>query len=124
MLGVERQLQQHEEGEMALKEEDVLAAIPKGVIFPWIGTTKPPKGWAICDGTNGTPDLRGKFLMGATAEVAVGTQGGRSTHTHKVSKDGGRDGNGFEVNGECGLGNADPQDHTPPFHAVNYIVKL
>jgi microcystin-dependent protein len=35
--------------------------LPKGVIVAWNGT-KPPKGWALCDGENGTPDLRGRFI--------------------------------------------------------------
>jgi len=38
-------------------------AIPKGGIIAWNGTT-PPEGWAICDGNNGRPDLRGKFILG------------------------------------------------------------
>ena len=36
---------------------------PKGTIAAYWGST-PPKGWVICDGTNGTPDLRGKFVYG------------------------------------------------------------
>ena len=38
-------------------------AIPKGVIVAWSGTTT-PNGWRICDGTNNTPDLRGRFILG------------------------------------------------------------
>lgn len=39
-------------------------AIPPGAIIMWNGATI-PQGWAICDGTNGTPDLRGRFIIGA-----------------------------------------------------------
>lgn len=35
--------------------------LPTGVIVAWTGST-PPSGWALCDGTNGTPDLRGRFI--------------------------------------------------------------
>lgn len=35
--------------------------VPRGVIVAWSGTTA-PGGWAICDGQNGTPDLRGRFI--------------------------------------------------------------
>ena len=38
--------------------------VPKGAIMMWAGTTA-PAGWAICDGTQGTPDLQGRFILGA-----------------------------------------------------------
>lgn len=38
--------------------------IPIGGIIMWSGTT-PPNGWALCDGSNGTPDLRGRFVLGS-----------------------------------------------------------
>lgn len=34
------------------------------------------KGWHLCDGTNGTPDLRGRFILGASDAHAVGSTGG------------------------------------------------
>lgn len=37
--------------------------VPIGGIIMWSGTT-PPAGWALCDGTNNTPDLRGRFVVG------------------------------------------------------------
>ncbi|PKH49390.1 hypothetical protein CXF68_01225 [Tenacibaculum sp. Bg11-29] len=37
--------------------------IPKGTIVMWNGSTA-PKGWSLCDKTNGTPDLRGRFIVG------------------------------------------------------------
>ncbi len=41
-------------------------AIPKGVIVMWYGKVdQVPRGWALCDGTNGTPDLRARFIVGA-----------------------------------------------------------
>jgi len=40
-----------------------LNLLPKGVIVMWNGTM-PPTGWVLCDGTNGTPDLRGRFIIG------------------------------------------------------------
>ena len=36
------------------------------------------KHWHLCDGTNGTPDLRGRFILGANA---VGSTGGEENHT-------------------------------------------
>lgn len=44
-----------------------LNSVPTGVIMLWSGsTTDIPIGWALCDGQNGTPDLRSRFVMGAS----------------------------------------------------------
>lgn len=68
-------------------------ALPKtGDIIPFAGTTA-PTGWAICDGTNGTPDLRGYFVVGATSSANIGAAYGNSTHTHTYST------NSFNVDG-------------------------
>ena len=41
---------------------------PSGGIIMWSGATDDiPTGWVICDGQNGTPDLRNRFIVGATA---------------------------------------------------------
>lgn len=40
---------------------------PVGTIIPYAGNlSKIPYGWHVCDGTNGTPDLSGRFLEGTT----------------------------------------------------------
>lgn len=40
-------------------------SFPEGTILPYTGDlAKIPHGWVLCDGTNGTPDLRGRFLEG------------------------------------------------------------
>lgn len=45
------------------------APIPVGGIIMWSGTiANIPSGWALCDGTNGTPDLREKFVIGARVD--------------------------------------------------------
>ena len=43
-------------------------------------------GWHICDGTNGTPDLRGRFILGASDGHAVGSTGGEENHTLNVNE--------------------------------------
>ena len=53
-----------------------------GHILPFAGpTNKIPSGWVLCDGTNGTPDLRGKF-PGAKSNISVG---GTESHSHTFS---------------------------------------
>lgn len=59
------------------------AAVPPGGIILWSGAlTAIPDGWALCDGTQGTPDLRDRFIKGAAAGIAPGLTGGAATHTH------------------------------------------
>jgi len=53
----------------------------KGMIMDWYGEASDvPSGWAICDGTNGTPDLRDLFTVGAGKNYAFKSTGGQATH--------------------------------------------
>jgi len=59
------------------------ASLPAGLIVMWHGLiANIPSGWVMCDGQNGTPDLRSKFIKGAAAGVEAGSTGGALTHTH------------------------------------------
>ena len=56
--------------------------IPTGIIMMWHGLiANIPAGWVKCDGTNGTPDLRAKFVRGAPGTTEAGSTGGADTHT-------------------------------------------
>jgi len=56
--------------------------IPTGAVIMWSGAIAAiPAGWRICDGTNGTPDLRDRFVVGAGSTYAVGATGGANTVT-------------------------------------------
>lgn len=47
--------------------------VPKGVILMWSGRSDTiPAGWALCDGQYGTPNLVGRFVLGAAQEVKPG----------------------------------------------------
>jgi microcystin-dependent protein len=69
-------------------------AVPSGAILMWSGSIATiPTGWLICDGTNGTPDLRSKFIVGAGSTYAVNATGGTAdaivvSHTHTASTGG------------------------------------
>jgi hypothetical protein len=59
--------------------------VPRGAIIMWSGLlTNIPSGWALCDGSNGTPDLRDRFIYGVQAGENPGATGGNSAHTHDV----------------------------------------
>lgn len=65
-----------------------MASFPIGAIMYWSQASGAlPAGWQVCDGTNGTPDLRDRFVLGAGGSYAPGTVGGSNTftipsHTH------------------------------------------
>jgi microcystin-dependent protein len=69
-------------------------SIPTGLIAIWSGATGSiPSGWTLCNGTNGTPDLRNSFVIGAGSTYAVGATGGSAdaivvSHTHSVTDPG------------------------------------
>jgi len=43
--------------------------LPSGVIVMWSGTIATiPTGWYLCNGANSTPDLRDRFIVGATSD--------------------------------------------------------
>jgi len=64
-----------------------LSLVP-GVITAWAGAIGGvPHGWFLCDGTNGTPDLRDKFLVSDGPNFSVGDEGGSETHIHPFTSD-------------------------------------
>ena len=57
------------------------ALVPLGGIIMWSGTTI-PTGWALCNGSNGTPNLQDRFIVGAGSDrYAVGATGGSANAT-------------------------------------------
>jgi hypothetical protein len=70
--------------------------VPSGLIAIWSGSVGSiPSGWVLCNGQNGTPDLRNSFVLGAGNTYAVGATGGSTdaivpshNHTFSVSSTG------------------------------------
>jgi len=67
-----------------------------GMIILWSGTIATiPSGWVLCNGSNGTPDLRDKFIVGAKQDDSgiaktnvsgsLTISGGNVSHTHTDS---------------------------------------
>jgi microcystin-dependent protein len=99
------------------------ATIPAGLIAMWSGSIGSiPSGWYLCDGSNGTPNLADRFIVGAGSTYAVNATGGATTatlastnlpaHTHTATSTvtdaghshGGSGGNLFLVNGGGAFG--------------------
>lgn len=82
-------------GPVTATQDQLNSPVPQGGIILWSGVISAiPPGYVICDGTNGTPDLRNNFVMGAgsgssySAPLATGgssTSGPGGTHTHTVN---------------------------------------
>ena len=133
-----------------IPENNTSSIIPSGVIMMYYGNNI-PDGWALCDGTNGTPDLRNRFIIGAGDTYTSGDTGGESVHiltidempkhSHKMKYDStgwtairqshGTDGiventtssyDGQYSTEEVGNGNA--HNNMPPYYALCYIMKL
>jgi microcystin-dependent protein len=60
----------------------VHSVLPTGIIVMWNNTAASiPAGWQLCNGSNGTPDLRGQFIIGAGGSYDPATTGGAATVT-------------------------------------------
>ena len=59
--------------------------IPSGLICMWSGSTV-PTGWYLCNGQNGTPDLRDRFVVGSGSSYSIGATGGENSHTLTVNE--------------------------------------
>lgn len=57
---------------------------PSGLIVMWSGPFADiPSGWVLCNGQNGTPDLRDRFILGASKKT--GEVGG--SHSRKLTEE-------------------------------------
>jgi len=105
--------------------------IPRGIICMWSGSIATiPAGWAFCNGANGTPDLRDRFVICPTVDIGdvpmtivtgVWLQsGGTVNHMHEISGDEVHEGTGARVLDT----ETTWEKHVPPFFALAYIMKL
>lgn len=109
----------------------------KGLIALWSGSIASiPEGWHLCDGDEGTPDLRDRFVVGAGDSYAVAETGGDIEHNHTGSSGTSsfylNDGSGVAAGTDLkrdgpvhGVGlEIDNSNHLPPYYAVCYIMHL
>ena len=119
--------------------------VPSGGIVMWSGAINAiPTGYQLCNGTNGTPDLRDRFIVGAGSAYSIGDTGGSNTvtlsesqlpaHTHRFSRideavetggatvmDGPTSGTDFSPET---IGNGDAHENRPPYYALAYIMRM
>ena len=97
--------------------------VPIGGIINWSGAIVDiPAGYQLCDGTNGTPNLRDKFVVGAGTTYAVDDHGGAATHTHTMNVVSDRDSVGSDS--AVDTSPTDAASSLPPYLALAYIQRL
>jgi len=111
--------------------------VEPGIIGQWSGSAGSiPAGWALCDGSQGTPDLRDKFIIAAGGTFAPGAIGGSEDHTHSFSANSHTHtigvGTGISagsqyrnsVEGSVASGITAAGSSMPPYYALCFIMKL
>jgi len=100
-----------------------LDMVPIGGIINWSGAVVDiPSGYQICDGTNGTPNLKNKFVVGAGDTYAVDAAGGDLTHHHEFSE-AVVSGTGAEMSPNI-TGSTASSSNLPPYLALAYIQRM
>jgi len=118
--------------------------LPAGGVILWSGSIASiPAGYVLCDGDNGTPDLRNDFIVGAQQDVegvpksnmGSGPQqtGGLDEHSHVVFSDGnfslaggtdlGPSGAASAAGTNSDIGVTNNAAQIPAFFALAYIMK-
>jgi len=132
-----------------------LGMFPVGSIVLWNNSVSTiPDGWRLCDGTSGTPNLSGRFVVGYDAGdgdyTAVGKTGGEKTHkltvsempshSHSITMWGGdiaddwknqnslyltHDKYGYHNDREfSSVGGDQPHENRPPYYVLCYIMRV
>ncbi len=71
----------------AIQTQITSSLFPAGGIILWSGSTASiPSGWVLCNGSNSTPDLRDRFVVGAGSSYGVNATGGASSVTLSTSQ--------------------------------------
>ena len=87
------------------------SGVPTGIIVMWNSTAASiPAGWQLCDGTNGTPDLRGQFIIGASA--VTGDYGDNDNDADDSEYPVGNTGGASSASISIGVGNLPSHSHT------------
>lgn len=129
-----------------------IGAVPVGTIILWYGKAADvPTGWAVCNGENGTPDMRGRFPVGAGNQYRPGDTGGAESvtlsvdelpshsHGYELRDDNNRDlahgadrndgvwhGDKTATSGSAGGdgGTTQPHENRPPFKTIHFIMRV
>ena len=118
-----------------------ITSFVSGMIIMYNSATA-PSGWYLCDGNNGTPDLRDRFIVGAGNNYSQGATGGATTDSISLSVSGNTSSSishayNFKApyNNNGATASLNPHSHTfsgsgsatvdtvPPYYALTFIMK-
>lgn len=95
--------------------------IPPGTIVAWSGTGV-PAGWALCDGTNGTPNLIDRFIKGGSSNGATGGNEEITITVNKLPPETTTQDSYSHTISTAGLD--EPIKMEPPYYTLMYIMKV
>lgn len=127
--------------------------VPVGTIIMWSGSlSELSSEWALCDGNNGTPNLCGRFIVGAGGSYAIGDKGGEEKHKLTVDEipshqhnnsvktvgygashngsaeaatfDGYSRNNGWRDISGASKGGDQPHENRPPYYALAFVMRI
>lgn len=121
----------------------IASTLPSGAIVMW-ANHEIPDGWAICNGENGTPDLRDRFVL-SSGSKNLGAVGGEETvtsttaqmpmHNHTIAiqraNTAGREmaiewsnRSSTSVASTSNEGGGEARNNMPPYYVLYFIMKL
>ena len=115
---------------------DIVLDSMVGMVVAWYGLRADiPDGWQACNGQNGTPDLRDRFIFGCGPAVGLDDVGGTLTHTHAGESqhhheiNSGKNiaaGTGYrhQTLAASNVGETGSADTLPPYLGLWYIMKM
>ncbi|MDA8640977.1 hypothetical protein N9L37_01265 [Flavobacteriaceae bacterium] len=96
------------------------SAIPVGGIILWSGSIDSiPSNWQLCNGTNSTPDLRDRFIVGAGDNYSVDAVGGSNSNNITTTT---VDNDAFAST--ISVVNGANSDNRPPYYALAFIMRI
>ena len=97
--------------------------VPSGGIIMWSGS-EVPDGWALCNGEDGTPDLRNRFVVGSGDAYTMAETGGSSGDLEVSTSLCGSPGGWPLPTGVTCVTGVTGGGGTPSYYALAYIMKL
>ena len=125
IINIQKKLTQLKESLIHLPNLVKTGSLPSGLIVSWYGLLADiPAGWILCNGSNGTPNLNNRLIIGAGNTYNIDDTGGATQHRHGANSSSG----GCTANSTCcyrfsNYSYTDYQTNLPPYYQIIFIMK-